>query len=145
MYPQVQDLYPLYPPSQACGLCQNFKQTTLTTRLYKVRTNLYPFPTYENVPTRLHSLESIYRVSLTVDLCKGNKIISFKQVISPQPVGGPSKINKSGSPGHVPSVPIGEDGPGMCTWLRQSGCVTTTLGCVLSGCTATTLQCLCGL
>jgi len=30
------------PPSQRCGLCQNFKQTTLTTRLYKVRTNLYP-------------------------------------------------------------------------------------------------------
>ena len=42
----------LVPPSQRCGLCQNFKQTTLTTRLYKVRTNLYP-PTYENVPTRL--------------------------------------------------------------------------------------------
>jgi len=40
--PQVQDLYPIYPPSQRCGLCQNFKQTTLTTRLYKVRTNLYP-------------------------------------------------------------------------------------------------------
>ena len=39
---QVQDLYPLYPPSQRCGLCQNFKQTTLTTRLYKDRTNLYP-------------------------------------------------------------------------------------------------------
>jgi len=52
LYPQVQDLYPLYPQSQRCGLCQNFKQTTLTTRLYKVRTNLYP-PTYENVPTRL--------------------------------------------------------------------------------------------
>jgi len=30
-----------------------FKKTTLTTRLYKVRTNLYPAPTYENVPTRL--------------------------------------------------------------------------------------------
>jgi len=41
LYPQVQDLYPLYTPSQRCGLCQNFKQTTLTTRLYKVRTNLY--------------------------------------------------------------------------------------------------------
>jgi len=39
--PQVQDLY---PPSQRCGLCQKFKQTTLTTRLYKVRTNLYPPP-----------------------------------------------------------------------------------------------------
>jgi len=33
------------------------------------------------------SLESIYRVSLTVDLCEGNKIISFKKFISPQPVG----------------------------------------------------------
>ena len=33
----MQDLYP--PPSQRCGLCQNFKQTTLTTRLHKVRTN----------------------------------------------------------------------------------------------------------
>jgi len=35
-------LVPPAPPSQRCGLCQNFKQTTLTTRLYKVRTNLYP-------------------------------------------------------------------------------------------------------
>jgi len=49
--PQVQDLYPVYHPSQRCGLCQNFKQTTLTTSLYKVRKNLYP--PYEKVPTRL--------------------------------------------------------------------------------------------
>ena len=41
------------------------------------------------------SLESIYRVSLTVDLCEGNKIISFKKIISPQPVGGPSKNKKN--------------------------------------------------
>jgi len=34
--------YPLYLPSQRCGLCQNFKQTTLTTRSCKVRTNFYP-------------------------------------------------------------------------------------------------------
>ena len=53
------------------------------------------------------SLESIYRVSLTVDLCEGNKIISLKKFISPQPVGGPSKRKKSGGPGHVPCVPIG--------------------------------------
>ena len=53
--PQVQDLYPPVIPSQSCGLRQNFKQTTLTTRLYKVRTNLYPPPTYENVPTRLRT------------------------------------------------------------------------------------------
>jgi len=40
--PKFRTCTPLYPPSQRCGLCQNFKQTTLTTRLYKVRTNLYP-------------------------------------------------------------------------------------------------------
>jgi len=50
LYPPSSGLVPPVPPSQRCGLCQNFKQTTLTTRLYKVRTNLY---TYENVPTRL--------------------------------------------------------------------------------------------
>jgi len=44
---------------------------------------------------------------LTVDHCEGNKIISFKKFISPQPVGGPSKRKKAGGPGHVPSVPIG--------------------------------------
>jgi len=53
------------------------------------------------------SLESIYRVSLTVDLCEGDKIISLKKIISPQPVGAPQKEKKSGGPGHVPSVPIG--------------------------------------
>ena len=42
------------------------------------------------------SLESIYRVSLTVDLCEGNKIISFKTFISPQPVGGLSKRKNRG-------------------------------------------------
>ena len=41
-YPPSSGLVPPVPPSQRCGLCQNFKQTTLTTRLYKVRTNLYP-------------------------------------------------------------------------------------------------------
>ena len=41
------------------------------------------------------SLESIYRVSFTVDLCEGNKIISFRKFISPQLVGGPSKGKKS--------------------------------------------------
>jgi len=41
LYPPSSGLVPLYPPSQRCGLCQNFKQTTLTTRLYEVRTNLY--------------------------------------------------------------------------------------------------------
>ena len=40
--PPSSGLVPPVPPSQRCGLSQNFKQTTLTTRLYKVRTNLYP-------------------------------------------------------------------------------------------------------
>ena len=44
------------------------------------------------------SLESIYRVSLTVDLCEGNKIISFFLIISPQPVGGLSKRKKIQGP-----------------------------------------------
>jgi len=46
--PQVQDLYSLYPPSQRCGLCQNFKQTTLTTTLYKV-SGSYKFVVYPPV------------------------------------------------------------------------------------------------
>jgi len=43
-------------------------------------------------------LESIYQVSLTVDLCEGNKIISFNKFISPQPVGGPLKRKKIWGP-----------------------------------------------
>jgi len=50
------------------------------------------------------SLESIYRVSLTVDLCQGNKIISFKQFILPLPVGGPSKRKKN--PGALGTCPV---------------------------------------
>ena len=42
LYSPSSGLVPLYPSSQRCGLCQDFKQTTLTTGLYKVRTNLYP-------------------------------------------------------------------------------------------------------
>jgi len=48
------------------------------------------------------SLESICRVSLTVDLCERNKI-SFLKFISPQPVGAPQKENTRG-PRHVPGV-----------------------------------------
>ena len=47
------------------------------------------------------SLESIYRVSLAVDLCEYNKIIrpSLKKIILPQPVMGPlKKKKKSGGP-----------------------------------------------
>jgi len=44
LYAPSSGLVPPVIPSQSCGLRQNFKQTTLTTRLYKVRTNLYPPP-----------------------------------------------------------------------------------------------------
>jgi hypothetical protein len=33
-------------------------------------------------------------------------------------LGGPLKI---GGPGHVPSVPVGEDGPACATKLKQNG------------------------
>jgi len=52
------------------------------------------------------SLESIYQVSLTVDLCEGNKIISLKKFISPQQVGGPSKRKKTGALGTCPVCPL---------------------------------------
>jgi len=47
------------------------------------------------------SLESIYRVSLTVDFCEGNKIISFNNFFSHRQLGAPQK-EKTGGPGHVP-------------------------------------------
>jgi len=54
------------------------------------------------------SLECIYRVSITVDLCEGNKIISLKKIyFSTASWGAPQKEKKSVGPGHVPSVPIG--------------------------------------
>jgi len=40
------------------------------------------------------SLESIYRVSLTVDLCEGNKIISFKKIFHHSQL-GPLKEKKN--------------------------------------------------
>ena len=48
------------------------------------------------------SLESIYRVSLKVDHCECNKIISLKEFISPQRVGAPRKEKKSGALGTCP-------------------------------------------
>ena len=47
------------PPSQRCGLCQNFTQTTLTTRLYKVNSYKFVPPTYEDVTTRLQFRPSV--------------------------------------------------------------------------------------
>jgi len=57
LYPQVQDLYPCKDAIRVkdAAYVKIQKQTTLTTRLYKVRTNLYS-PTYENVPTRPESI-----------------------------------------------------------------------------------------
>jgi len=60
-------------------------------------------PLAERVP----SLKSIYRLSLTVDLCKGNKIISLKNLFHHSQLGVLKKKKTSGGPGHVPSVPIG--------------------------------------
>jgi len=48
------------------------------------------------------SLESIYRVSLTVDLYEGNKIISLKKNYFTAASWGPLKKKKPGGPGHVP-------------------------------------------
>ena len=73
---------------------------------------------------RSPSLESIYRVSLTVDFCegKGIKLAAFIAPLSAtipaqhknsplfhhSQLGAPQKEQtKSGGPGHVPSVPIG--------------------------------------
>jgi len=46
LYPPSSGLVPLYPPSQRCGLCQNFKHEVWGS--YK-----FVLPTYEKVPTRL--------------------------------------------------------------------------------------------
>ena len=43
------------------------------------------------------SLESIYRVSRTVDLCEGNKIISFKKLFHHSQLGALQKEKKSGA------------------------------------------------
>ena len=87
LYPQVQDLYPMYPPSQRCGLCRNFKQMTLTTRLYKVRTNLYPphtktfrracrSPVTTPVPYKVRDRESVAIVSCSFDISTSVGIFS---------------------------------------------------------------------
>ena len=49
------------PPSQRCGSCQNFKQTTLTTRLYKVRTNLCPhLRKRSDAPVNLYTVRRLH-------------------------------------------------------------------------------------
>ena len=53
------------------------------------------------------SLESFYRVSLTVGLFEGNKIISFKILFHHSQLRAPQTEKKSEGPVHVPSVPIG--------------------------------------
>jgi len=75
--PPSSGLVPSVPPSQRCGLCQNFKQTTLTTRLYKVRTNLYPHlrkrfdaPGKNDLPTVSIGSESETMTLIIVDLFK---------------------------------------------------------------------------
>ena len=74
---QVQDLYPLYLPSQRCGLCQNFKQTTLTTRLHKVRTKLYPPLT----KTFRRAWVALFW-TLTVTGCLGRLLVTYLERLS---------------------------------------------------------------
>ena len=51
-------------------------------------------------------LESIYRVSLTVDLCEGNKIISLKHLFYHSQLGAPQKEKKSVALGTCPVCPL---------------------------------------
>jgi len=87
----------------AITLCINLRfRLTFTLLTYAACNNLLPVasllalglwaPPAEWGP----SLESIYWVFLTVDLCKSNKIISFKKFISSLRVGGPSKRKNLG-------------------------------------------------
>ena len=57
-----------------------------------------PRPVASSPAERGPSLESIYRVSLRIDLCEGNKIISFRKFISPQPFRAPQKEKKIRGP-----------------------------------------------
>ena len=52
------------------------------------------------------SLESIYRVSLTVDLCEGNKIISLKKLFNHSQLGASQKEKKSEGMGTCPVCPL---------------------------------------
>jgi len=53
------------------------------------------------------SLESIYRVSLTVDVWEGNKIISFKKLFQHSQLGAPQKEkNNPGALGTCPVCPL---------------------------------------
>jgi len=91
---------------------KNFKRTTLTTRFYKVRTNLYPpAPNYENGPTRLRvtsrcSIKTAERIELVLAwelsfnlsyiVLKGNPDISKNEGTSLRnfvPNSGPRKFS----------------------------------------------------
>jgi len=80
------------------------------------------------------SLESIYRVSLTVDLCEGNKIISFKNLFHHSQLGTPQKEKKIRGPCMGTCLlPIGQDGPGSAArspekYFRGRRFPTTTPG-----------------
>jgi len=93
------------------------------------------------------SLESIYRVSLRVDLCEGNKSISFNKFISPQPVGGPSKRKKNPGPWaraqciHWLRRPCISPSVYLSVWVcATAGCLSVCPFVSLSAC-----QCVCSL
>ena len=52
------------------------------------------------------SLESIYRVSLTADLCEGNKVISFKNLFHRSQLRAPRKEKNPGALGTCPVCPL---------------------------------------
>ena len=92
-----------------------------------------PRPVASSPAERGPSLESIYRVSLRIDLCEGNKIISFRKFISPQPVSGSSKRKKNpGALGTCPVCPLVKTallstvapGGGHCPICRRPGDAT---------------------
>ena len=73
--PQVQDLYPLYLPRQRGGLCHNFKQTTLTTRLYKVRTNLYTPSPLTKTFRRARTTPLLTDISTGLLFCRSSPVL----------------------------------------------------------------------
>ena len=57
-------------------------------------------------PSRGPSLESVYRVSLTADLCEGNKIISFKNLFHHSQLGARQKEKNTGALCTCPVCPL---------------------------------------
>ena len=73
------------------------------------------------------SLESIYRVSLTLDLCEGNKIISFKKLFHHSQLGALQKEKHPGALGTCPVCPFVKTAlapNALRSRARSCGCAT---------------------